>query len=283
MTNMADKKRILIVDDDPAVHELLRLALETEDREIVQALDGLEGLKFVEATPWDLVITDVLMPHMDGMALLERIHVLRPETRVVVMTAASSVERVVTGIREKAFAWFSKPFTLDSVREMVDRALESDASNDDIKVVSASPAWLGLKLRCKMETAARILQFVREMDRGLPVGEQEAVASAFREILMNAIEHGGHNDPRKSVNITYIRAQGALLYYVGDPGKGFSFDQLKHAAVSNPAESPMDHVERRHEMGLRSGGFGILMTRSLVDEMIYNESGNEVLLIKYLR
>ncbi len=280
---MADKKRILIVDDDPSVHELLRVALEAGDREIVTASDGLEGLKAVESSPWNLVITDVLMPGMDGMALLERIRVLRPEARVVVMTAASSAERIVTGIREKAFAWFSKPFTLDSVREMVDRALESDESNDDITVISASPTWLGLKLRCKMETASRILHFVREMDRGLPAGDQDAVASAFREILMNAIEHGGHNDPAKSVTITYIRAQGALLYYVGDPGTGFSFDRLPHAAVSNPAESPIQHVERRHEMGLRSGGFGILMTRSLVDEMIYSESGNEVLLIKYLR
>ena len=280
---MAQKKRILIVDDDPDVHQLLSLALMGPGRELESAFDGLHGLKLVEEAPWDLVLTDVLMPGMDGLTLLERVHSLRPETRVVVMTVASTAERVITGIRDHAFAWFSKPFTLEAVREMVDRALESHASDDDIEVISASPRWLALRLRCKMETAARILQFVREMERGLPREEEEAVAGAFREILLNAIEHGGGNDPGKSVTITCVRAQGVLLYYVKDPGKGFSFDKLKHAAVSNPVESPMEHVELREQLGMRSGGFGILLTRSLVDELIYNELGNEVLLIKYLK
>jgi two-component system, OmpR family, response regulator len=52
--------------------------------------------------------------------------------------------------------------------------------------------------------------------------------------------------------------------------------------VSNPLGSPIDHVEVRQQQGMRPGGFGIFMTRQLVDEMIYNEKGNEVLLIKYL-
>jgi hypothetical protein len=61
-----------------------------------------------------------------------------------------------------------------------------------------------------------------------------------------------------------------------------SRSNLDHAAVSNPAESPFEHSGVRERLGLRPGGFGILMTRQLVDEMIYNEKGNEVLLIKYL-
>ncbi|MES1260643.1 MAG: response regulator [Acidobacteriota bacterium] len=280
---MAEKKRILIVDDDPDVHQLLCVALRSDDRELESAFDGLQGLERIVDAHWDLVLTDVLMPGMDGMALLERIHKLRPETRVVVMTVASTAENIVNGIRDHAFAWFSKPFTVEAVREMVDRALESQTSDDDIEVISASPRWLGLRLRCKIETATRIMQFVREMERRLPPDEEEAVAAAFREILLNAIEHGGGNDPRKSVTITYVRAERALLYYVRDPGTGFSFEKLKHAAISNSPADPMEHVELRAQLGMRSGGFGILMTRSLVDELIYNELGNEVLLIKYLK
>ncbi|MDQ1470971.1 MAG: two-component system, OmpR family, response regulator [Bryobacterales bacterium] len=280
---MPELKRILIVDDDPDVHDLLKIALRGEDREVGSAFDGLEGLKRVENEPWDLVITDILMPGLDGMALLERIHRLCPETRVVVMTVANTAENIVHAIRDHAFAWFGKPFTVEAVREMVEHALNSKFSDDDIEVLSASPQWLGLKLRCKMDTAARIVQFLREMEKGLPAEEQEKVASAFREILLNAIEHGGGNDPDKSVTITYVRSERALLYYVRDPGQGFSFAKLKHAAVSNPAEAPMDHLEARQQLGMRAGGFGILMTRSLVDDLIYNEMGNEVLLIKYLK
>lgn len=280
---MAAPKRILIVDDDPDVHQLLAAALEAQDRRIESAHDGLEGLKLIEATPYDLVMTDVNMPGLDGLALLERVRQVRPETKVVVMTVASTPENIIRAIRDQAFSYFSKPFTINAVSEMVARALASTAAGDDIEVISARPNWLGLRLRCKMETADRILQFLRELGMDLPAAEQENIATAFREILLNAIEHGGGSDPQKKVNVAYVRTERAVLYYVRDPGKGFSFQTLQHAAVSNPLDSPFEHTEVRERMGLRPGGFGILMTRQLVDELIYNEAGNEVLLIKYLK
>jgi len=278
---MAQEKRILIVDDDPDVHDLLRVALQESGRTFESAKNGLEGLKRIAEEPWDLVITDVLMPGMDGMALLERIHTFRPDTRVVVMTVASTAENIADAFRKNAFAWFRKPFTIDAVRDMVNHALNDAASEDDIEVISASSHWLGLRVRCRMDTAARILQFIREMDLRLSPPEKENVALAFREILLNAIEHGGGNDPRKKVRIQFVRAKHALLYYVQDPGQGFSLDDLTY--VADPGQSPVEHVGVRHEAGMRPGGFGILITRALVDELIYNESGNEVLLIKYLR
>jgi len=285
---MARKKRILLVDDDHDVHELLTAALRRSDRELVSAFDGLEGLRRVQETtvdgaqPWDLVVTDVLMPGLDGLGLLEQIRRLAPETPVVVMTVASTAENIAAAIRDQAFAWLSKPFRIEAARDLVEDALAGNAAPDDIEVLSASPGWLGLRLRCKMETAARVLPFIREMEQGLPEGDREKVAAAFREILLNAIEHGGGNDPDKRVRITYIRTARALLYYVSDPGEGFSMKALRHAAVSNPTESPFEHTELRQRLGMRPGGFGILMTRALVDELIYNEKGNEVLLIKYL-
>ena len=280
---MSDLKRILIVDDDPDVHHLLRLALQAGDRQIESAYDGLEGLRSIEAVAFDLVVTDVNMPGLDGLALTERVRQVRPETPVVVMTAAGTPENVIRAIQERAFSYFSKPFTTSAIAEMVERALSSKPSEDDIEVLSARPDWLGLLVRCKMEIADRILQFLREMGIPLPAAEQENIATAFREILLNAIEHGAGNDPKKRLAITYVRVGRALLYYVRDPGKGFSFQALTHAAVSNPADSTIEHTEVRSRLGMRPGGFGILMTRQLVDELIYSEAGNEVLLIKYLR
>ena len=74
----------------------------------------------------------------------------------------------------------------------------------------------------------------------------------------------------------------ALIVQIQDPGKGFSLDSVPHAAISNPDDSPIRHVEVRVEAGQRPGGFGILMSRNLVDELVYNERGNGVLFIKYL-
>jgi CheY-like chemotaxis protein/anti-sigma regulatory factor (Ser/Thr protein kinase) len=279
---MSGVRSILIVDDDPDIHRLLVAAIAAPDRRIESAYDGLEGLRYVEATPYDLVMTDVNMPGMDGMALLERIRELRPETRVVVMTVSSTPESIIHAIRERAFAFFSKPFTVDLVADTVARALNNVPSDDDIEVTSARPNWLGLRLRCKIETADRILQFLRELGMDLPATEKEKIATAFREILLNAIEHGAGFDPDQKVTITYVRADRAILYYVRDPGKGFSFQDLAHAATSNPLDLPFEHAEVRERLGKRPGGYGILMTRELVDELIYNQTGNEVLLIKYL-
>jgi len=270
------------VDDDPNVHQLLAAALQAPDRHIDSAADGLQGLARVQAAPYDLVITDVTMPGLNGLELLERIHKIRPDTRVVVMTVASTPEDIIRALREQAFTYLSKPFTIPAVRQMVATALESTPSGDDIEMLSARPNWLSLRLRCKAETADRILQFLREIAMDLPAKERENIATAFREILLNAIEHGGGSDPNKRVVITYVRGERALFYYVRDPGRGFSFDDIPHAAVSNPIDSPIEHVEVRQQLGMRPGGFGIFMTRQLVDEMIYNEKGNEVLLIKYL-
>jgi anti-sigma regulatory factor (Ser/Thr protein kinase) len=73
-----------------------------------------------------------------------------------------------------------------------------------------------------------------------------------------------------------------MIYYIRDPGEGFRLDNLPHAAISNPEDRPAEHMMYRMEQGLRPGGFGILLSRNLVDDLIYNEAGNELMLIKYL-
>jgi CheY-like chemotaxis protein/anti-sigma regulatory factor (Ser/Thr protein kinase) len=280
--DMPETKRVLIVDDDPDVHHLLNVALKGTGRYLESAFDGVEGLKKFEEGHWDLVLTDVIMPGMGGMELLERVHRLRPETPVVVMTVDSTAEKIISAIRDNAFSWFRKPFATQAVRDMVASALENPRLKDDIKVLSATPRWLEMRLRCDMETATRALHFVREMEQGLPESERDNVALAFREILFNAVEHGGGSNPDVYVTVTYMRANGALLFQVRDPGPGFSFDKLRHAALSNPEDSPAEHAANRDKMGMRPGGFGILLTRAFVDELLYNEKGNEALLIKYL-
>jgi anti-sigma regulatory factor (Ser/Thr protein kinase) len=100
--------------------------------------------------------------------------------------------------------------------------------------------------------------------------------------MNNAIEWGGKLDPDRKVRISCVRAKRMLLYRIADPGEGFDIDKLQHAAISNPSDSPIQHAIIREEKGLRPGGLGLMMTRSLVDELIYNEARNEVILIKYL-
>jgi len=83
------------------------------------------------------------------------------------------------------------------------------------------------------------------------------------------------------VRISCVRTKKMLLYRIADPGEGFDIDGLRHASIANP-EDPTRHLEVREKKGLRPGGFGLAMTRSLVDELIYNEARNEVIFIKYV-
>jgi anti-sigma regulatory factor (Ser/Thr protein kinase) len=84
------------------------------------------------------------------------------------------------------------------------------------------------------------------------------------------------------VRTNILHTARSIIVHIHDPGTGFSLDFLPHAAISNPADSPIRHIEVRAEEGRRPGGFGILLTRNLVDELLYNERGNAVLFVKYL-
>jgi anti-sigma regulatory factor (Ser/Thr protein kinase) len=120
-------------------------------------------------------------------------------------------------------------------------------------------------------------------DGELPRDQTDELMSALREVLVNAIEHGGGLDPRQAVEVAAVRTARAIVFYVRDPGPGFRMDDLLHAAVSSPPGDPLSHTLRRAEAGLRPGGFGLLIARSIADEMLYSERGNEVLLVKHTR
>jgi anti-sigma regulatory factor (Ser/Thr protein kinase) len=69
---------------------------------------------------------------------------------------------------------------------------------------------------------------------------------------------------------------------IADPGKGFDLAALDHAAIANQSEDPLAASDVREEKGMRPGGYGIQLVKSLVDELVYNEAHNEVVMVKYL-
>jgi len=69
---------------------------------------------------------------------------------------------------------------------------------------------------------------------------------------------------------------------IKDPGEGFSLDEIPHAAIMNPADQPLRHLTYREAENLRPGGFGVLLVKNSIDELLYNEKGNEVVLVKYI-
>jgi DNA-binding NarL/FixJ family response regulator len=272
---------LLLVDADPNVHHLLTGLLKREDRSIQDVYNGREALDCVRSAPYDLVVAGQGGNGFDGLKLLRRLHEIRPETKVI-LTGEQDPAQVIRAIRARAYSYFHKPLPEGPLADMVQQALESSSWRDDIKLISARPDWIALDVRCKLEAAERMTHFLREVETGLPAHAREDIAVAFRELLLNAIEHGGGSDPGKRVRVSLVRTSRSLIVRIHDPGKGFSMDLLPHAAISNPDDAPIQHVEVRTQRGQRPGGFGILMTRNLVDELVYNQRGNEVLFVKYL-
>jgi anti-sigma regulatory factor (Ser/Thr protein kinase) len=256
--------------------------LKREDRTIQDAYNAAEALALLRSSSCDLVVAGEGGNGYDSLKLLRRVRSIRADAKVIV-TGEQDPGRVVSAIRYHAYSYFHKPLPATPFAEMVQLALDASSWKDDIRVISARPEWITLDVRCKMDAAERTTHFLREMEADLSQQIREDVASAFRELLMNAMEHGGKSDPRKRVRVSILRTSRSVIVHIHDPGTGFSLDFLPHAAISNPEDSPIRHVEVRAEQGQRPGGFGILMTRTLTDELLYNERGNAVMFVKYLK
>ena len=283
MTPPASSHRVLVVDDDRALRHAVTALLQDAGYQTEQAGDGPEALNKLRQHPIDLMLLDIGLPGMSGLDVLARAREAQSPPRVVMMTADDTPEALFRSFRGQAHWFVRKPFPPKRIVEVVNDVLRASAAASlPIEVVSARPEWLELVAPCSLEVAERVQDFVMQLDAKLPDDVRESVAQAFRELLSNAVEWGGHLDPTRTVRISCLRSKRMLLYRIADPGEGFDIDLLSHAAICNADDDPLGHDRVREEMGLRPGGLGLVMTRAMVDEVIYNEKRNEVVLVKYL-
>ena len=253
------------------------------DVQIERVPDNEALLAAVEAQPADLVLTGRESSGKENVDALRQIQKLSApgSTKVVILARDSTRDDIIGAMRAGAFSYFSKPYFEAAFDEILRHAASSAEWEDSIQVSSATPAWLRVIARCELATADRLIQFMNEIS-DLDGKERESMGFALKEILMNAMEYGGKFNRERLVEASYVRGKRMILYRIRDPGDGFSLEELTHAAISNPPEDPVRHLEVRESMGIRPGGFGLLLSKKLVDDLIYSEQGNDVLLIKYL-
>jgi anti-sigma regulatory factor (Ser/Thr protein kinase)/CheY-like chemotaxis protein len=271
----------LLVGEDAELKEQLRGILEPGLWVRQHVADNAEALVMAGNRNFDLILTSAKTSGREDVELLRKLRRARPHIRLIILAEESAPADVIASMREHAFSYFSKPFSPDALAVMIRHAIEEPCWDDGIEVVSATSEWIRINARCDIKTADRVLQFFDEIAE-LPNPERSAVGMAFREMLMNAIEHGGRLDPDRQVEISYLRVCHMVTCRISDPGEGFTLNEIPHAAIANPPDDPLRHIEYREAKGMRPGGFGVLVTQGLVDELVYNEQGNEVVLIKYL-
>ena len=274
--------RILVADDDQTTRLMVSETLRGAKYTVVEAADGAAALKKLKTDKFDLTLLDVWMPRMNGLEVLAALRKAKKRPKVIVMTSDDTPETLLSAIRGQAYQYLAKPIEPKSLMMLVRETLQRKSETLPIKVISARPTWVELSVPCTLEMAERIEGFMTHLKGGLSEEVRRSVGQAFHELLLNAIEWGGKLDPKRKVRISFLRAKRMVLYRIADPGSGFKFAELEHAAISHDPDDPTKHDRIRQDKGLRPGGFGLVLTQANVDELLYNEAQNEVVFVKYL-
>jgi len=274
-------KSVLIVDDDEASVETLCELLSRADRFIFTAYCAEQAEKMLASRTFDLVLLDLSLPDAPGIELLRRYAKSQRASRFVALTDTESFATFLDAMDGDAYDFVRKPFSVDELRDCVTLWLES-GYDADIKFHSMKPHWVEISIPCALQAVERARRFFWNLQCDLPDDFRDQFADCFRELTLNAVEWGGQFDVWKRVRIAYFRTEHQVQLRITDPGNGFSFDHLEHAAVGQTSDDPLAYATVRMKKGIRPGGLGLVIVRSFADELLFNQAQNEVILIKEL-
>ena len=275
--------RVLVIGNDAVLSAALRASHHLDGHEVDTSGGPFEAAALLRARAFDVIVTDPTASAPDGLALIQELRNARPGVRAIVLAPMLTGADVIAALRQQVYACFTRPVDYEEVAAMARAAIEDPDWGSAIEVVSGVPYWITLRVSCRLITADRLTRFMTEYRSDLPSAERDLLMTAFREVLLNAMEHGAGFDPEKVIEVTAAQTDRAIVFHFRDPGDGFDRNDLKHAAASTHPTDVLTSVVERAENGLRPGGFGMLIVRHIVDELVYNERGNEVLMIKHLK
>ena len=275
------RESILVADGDAESRAAIVEALRKENYSVTTANDGKEALAQLAKSKFDVALLDIWMPRMNGLDVLRALRKRKRPPKVIVITSEGATRATLQAVRQRACRCVAKPIDPQTLVTTVREALARKCQPPQIDVISGKPGWVELRLPCTLEAAQMTESLMDSLEADLPAETRAAVSQVFHELLLNAIEWGGDLNPHRKVLVSYLRARHMLLYRIADPGHGFRFADLRHAAITHNGE-PTEHQSIRQRKGLRPGGFGLVLASASADELLYNEAQNEVVFVKYL-
>jgi len=267
----------LIVEDHPEQAELVARILRMRNYESILAEDGETGLRLARERIPDVVLLDLMLPDINGFDVCRRLRTDRATMMipVVMLTALNDVQHRVHGFRVGANAYVTKPYGVDALFEAITAARAWRNSIEQLAIQGE----IHVELNSEINFLKDLNDFLMLVCQATPLAHDQVVQlrQAVMEMAHNAIEWGNLHQSDRLVKITYRVHDDRLEIVVRDQGPGFDRSTLPHAAVVG---DPFSHLDVREKLGLRAGGFGLLICQGMVDEMRYNDLGNEVTLIK---
>ncbi len=267
----------LIVEDHPEQADLVASILRLRDFQPILADNGEAGLRLARECAPDVMLLDLMLPDINGFDVCRRLRT-DPATMlipVVMLTALNDVQHRVHGFRVGANAYVTKPYGVEDLFEAISAAQAWRVSMEQ----RAVQGEIHVELNSEITLLKDLNDFLMLVCQSTPLHHEQVMQlrQAVMEMAHNAIEWGNLHQSDRLVKITYRVYDDRLEIVVRDQGAGFDRNRLPHAAV---ADDPFTHLDVREKLGLRAGGFGLLICQGMVDEMQYNDAGNEVTLIK---
>jgi len=267
----------LVVEDHPDQAEMVARMLRLRNYDSILAGTGELGLKLARERHPDIVLLDLMLPDLNGF---EVCRLLRSErstmlTPVVMLTALGDAEHRVQGFRVGANAYITKPYGVEDLFQAVDTACAWRADMEEGKVQGE----IHVELNSEVALLQDLNDFLMTLCQSTPFRHEQVMQlrQAVLELAQNAIEWGNRHRSDQLVQITYRVFEDRVEILIADEGPGFDRNNLPHAATT---DDPFSHLDVRDKLGLRAGGFGLVICRGMVDELRYNDAGNEVMLIK---
>jgi DNA-binding response OmpR family regulator len=267
----------LIVEDDPDQAELAAHLVRQRDLEPVVAGSGESALQLARRLRPEVVLLDLMLPDTDGFDVCKRLRGDRATmaTPIIMLTALNEDRHRRHGFRVGANAYLTKPYDPSA---LLDAIASAQAWRKDLERGQVRGEIL-VELNSESSFLQEVNDFLADLCRSTPMTPEQInqLRQAVMEIGMNAIEWGNKHRVEELVRIIYRVLADGVEIRVLDQGPGFDPKNLPHAARP---DDPVAHMDVREKMGLREGGFGLMISRGMVDELRYNDRGNEVTLIK---
>lgn len=292
--------RILVVDDEPAIREMLQETLQqAASYEVETAEDGRIALQRLRAERFDLMITDLRMPEMDGSRLLDISRHEFPEIPVVVITGYARLETAIDALRLGASNFITKPFRLAEIIDVVEKSLKRKRAREIPQRVLPClvEEHLVFRIPPSLDSKSGVIHYLTEKLVGLEICDESAryfVAVALDEAITNAIFYGCLEVPaglretdtgtdvfnqivmerledpeyqNRAITIEMDLTPEQVIYRITDPGPGFEPPDLKNSSIEPTS------LSRLH-------GRGLLLISCFMDEVTFNSTGNQITIIK---
>jgi DNA-binding response OmpR family regulator len=271
-------RTVLIVDDERDTNDILASLVQARGFEPIQVFSGAQALATIRERRPDLILLDLMLPDSDGFELCDQLKRSR-ETNlipIVMVTALQDAHHRAAGVRVGANGYLIKPFAPGQLYEAMETALAWHEEHNK----RGTTGEINFDIRSELTYLSQASDLLADLFAHTPLTSRHIkdLKQAVMEMGGNAIEWGHRKNAELVLRITYRIDPTSVTLIITDQGPGFNPGNIPHAASD---EDPIGHLEIRNELGLREGGFGIMLARGLVDEFHYNELGNEVTLIKH--